>query len=100
MAVLFLALALGVVLAAALALAGRWRPEPLSEAIPAPQGPGFDVVLRGYRMDQVDHVIDAMQGELDGLRRRAAEGGTATAEASVFDREEVADNPGDVSSAR
>ena len=99
MAVFFLALAVGVVLAAALALAGRWRPEPLSEAIPAPQV-GFDVVLRGYRMEQVDMVIDAMQGELDGLRRQAGEGGTAEAGAVGFDREGAAANPGDVSSAR
>jgi uncharacterized small protein (DUF1192 family) len=30
--------------------------------------PAFDVVLRGYRMDEVDERIAALQGELDSLR--------------------------------
>lgn len=39
----------------AAALAGRWQPTGLSELSSEPTLEGrFDVVLRGYRMDQVD----------------------------------------------
>jgi DivIVA domain-containing protein len=66
---LFAVLALLVITGTALALAGRWRPEGLPPGPPqedAPTGPRFDVVLRGYRMDQVD-------AELARLRRALAE---------------------------
>ena len=32
------------------------------------QHPAFDVVFRGYRMDEVDEVIDALRTENDRLR--------------------------------
>ena len=31
--------------------------------------PAFDVVIRGYRMDEVDAELDRLQAEIDGLRR-------------------------------
>jgi hypothetical protein len=31
--------------------------------------PSFDVVVRGYRMDEVDAQLAAMQDEIDALRR-------------------------------
>jgi hypothetical protein len=34
--------------------------------------PSFDVVLRGYRMDEVDAQIAAMQQEIDELRDRSS----------------------------
>jgi hypothetical protein len=57
-----------VALATALALAGRWQPEGLPESepgepAPAPAG-GFEGVLRGYRMDQVDAEIDRLKAML------------------------------------
>ncbi len=55
---LFLAMAVMVVVGTALALAGRWQPEGMPQGEPDAAGAGsparFDVVLRGYRMDQVD----------------------------------------------
>jgi hypothetical protein len=66
---LFLLLALVVVVATSLALAGRWQPEGLDPGRPqearAVGEPGrFDVVLRGYRMDQVDAELARLHGEL------------------------------------
>jgi DivIVA domain-containing protein len=60
---LLFGVAVVVVVATALALAGMWQPQGLPDAAPdgtgedSPNGDGevrFDVVLRGYRMDQVD----------------------------------------------
>ncbi len=33
--------------------------------------PAFDVVIRGYRMDEVDQQLDRMQAEIDDLLQRA-----------------------------
>jgi DivIVA domain-containing protein len=87
---LFAVLALLVITGTALALAGRWRPEGLPPGPPqdeSPAGPRFDVVLRGYRMDQVD-------AELARLRRALAE---AAGDASP---EVGPDVPGDASASR
>lgn len=35
--------------------------------------PAFDVVVRGYRMDEVDQQLAAMQAEIDDLRGRVPE---------------------------
>lgn len=66
MIVVFMVLVMLVIGAAAAALAGRWQPEGLPHAAPpetaAPGGhPRFDVVLRGYRMDQVDAELARMR---------------------------------------
>lgn len=57
-----------VAVATALALAGRWQPEGLPEAAPGGAAPApagrFEVVLRGYRMDQVDAEIDRLKALL------------------------------------
>ena len=59
-------------------LAGRIRYDPLSEAVSSQPDTGladdftarsisevhFDTALRGYRMDQVDQVLDALQDRL------------------------------------
>jgi DivIVA domain-containing protein len=67
---LFAALVLLVITGTALALAGSWRPQGLPPGPPEedpPRDPArFDVVLRGYRMDQVD-------AELARLRRALAD---------------------------
>lgn len=66
----FAALALLVIVGTGLALAGLWRPEGLPQGRPdvdAPQGDGstrFSVVLRGYRMDQVDAEIERLRAAL------------------------------------
>lgn len=76
MTALFAVLAVAAVVATALALAGRWQPEGLEPGRPrtpdarvGDEGdePRFDVVLRGYRMDQVD-------AELQRLRDAAGQG--------------------------
>lgn len=70
----FVASTVLVVFGAASALVGRWAPSGLpaegddpgstvaggSEALPEPS---FDVVLRGYRMEQVDAYIDALHAQ-------------------------------------
>lgn len=65
----FAVLALLVIIGTALALAGRWRPAGLPPGPPqegVPAGPRFDVVLRGYRMDQVDAELARLRRALDG----------------------------------
>lgn len=55
---LFFLLAVGVLAAAALALAGRWRPQGWADDPGQdPDQRRFPVVLRGYRMDLVDAEI-------------------------------------------
>lgn len=67
---LFAALSFVVIVGTALALAGRWRPPGLAPGRPAAEPiddhATFEVVLRGYRMDQVD-------AELARLRRALAQ---------------------------
>ena len=66
-AALLLALATLVAVATVLAVAGRWQPEGLLADPPA-AGTGdparFEVVLRGYRMDQVDAELARLHGLL------------------------------------
>ena len=70
---LFVALALLVVAATALALAGRWNPSGLAAGRPPDDAPEagmpasarFGVVLRGYRMDEVDAELDRLHRLLE-----------------------------------
>jgi DivIVA domain-containing protein len=66
------ALLAGLIVAGlAIALAGRWRPEGLPASRPelGPARPAdrirFDVVLRGYRMDQVDAELERLRALLE-----------------------------------
>ncbi|CAB4960949.1 MAG: DivIVA domain-containing protein [Actinobacteria bacterium] len=68
MSILFVLVAMAVIAGVGLAAAGRLGTLP--EAVPdrRPEGPAsdpsFDVVLRGYRMDEVDAVIEELQRQL------------------------------------
>ena len=74
MTVLFVLLCIGVIAGVALVAAGRL--DRLPEAAPdrRPEGltadglPAFDVVARGYRMDEVDAQIADLQAEIERLR--------------------------------
>ncbi len=74
MAVLFFLLAFAVIVVAALMVTGRWNPTLGAET--DPRGPDqidgrlrFDVVIRGYRMDQVDEVIAELQAKVRQLEK-------------------------------
>lgn len=60
-----------VLVATALALAGRWAPVGLPDAAPVPADPfaaeRFDVVVRGYRMGQVDREIARLRERIAAL---------------------------------
>lgn len=89
MPVLFVLLALAVLVAVALVAAGRWDSladaphdrAPFEVADPpigggnldGCDGPGFAVAFRGYRMDQVDAVLDRLSVELATRDARIAE---------------------------
>lgn len=63
--VLLVILAAAIVVATALALAGRWQPQGLPPQPPAePDHAAFDVVVRGYRMEQVDAEIARLRAML------------------------------------
>ena len=74
---LFVIVALLVVGAGALAASGRLGDFPATQPDLRPEGPDgaptFDVVVRGYRMDEVDARIEAMQEEIDRLRSHDAD---------------------------
>ena len=84
-------------------LAGRIGYDPMSEAVTSQPDTGladdftarsvsdvhFDTALRGYRMDQVDHVLDALQERLAEQEREIAtlrDGDLAPREADVSSR--------------
>lgn len=71
MAVLFVLIAIGVIALVAMAASGRLGELPEAEPDLRPESggpePAFDVVLRGYRMDEVDAVIEQLQGRIDEL---------------------------------
>lgn len=64
-----------VLVATALALAGRWNPQGLAAAASQPIDPfaadRFDVVLRGYRMVQVDREIERLHQRIAALESQA-----------------------------
>lgn len=64
--VLLIVLAALIVVATAVALAGGWQPEGLPPQAPdEPDHARFDVVLRGYRMEQVDAEIARLHAQLE-----------------------------------
>lgn len=72
MTVLFVIVAIAVIAGVGMAAAGRFGGMPDAPAAHRPaqgaDGPVFDVVLRGYRMDEVDAVIDDLRGQIADLR--------------------------------
>jgi DivIVA domain-containing protein len=80
----FAIVAFAVMTGTALALAGRWRPQGLPPG-PPPDGDTppkrFDVVLRGYRMDQVDAELARLRALLAADRAAASTGAGEAAEA-------------------
>lgn len=71
MAVLFVLIAIGVIALVAMAASGRLGELPGAQQDLRPEidpdKPEFDVVLRGYRMDEVDAAIDRLQRRIDEL---------------------------------
>lgn len=71
---LFVIVAILVIAGGALAATGRLGQLPDVEPDLRPDErdgePAFDVVVRGYRMDEVDARLSAMQEEIDRLSRR------------------------------
>lgn len=69
MTVLFVLLAMAAIGAVGLAAAGRFGELPEAEPDQRPAlidgEPQFDVVVRGYRMDEVDAVIEDLKRRLD-----------------------------------
>ncbi len=80
MAVLFVILAIGVIALVAMAASGRLGELPGAQQDLRPQidpdKAEFDVVLRGYRMDEVDAAIDRLQSRIDELSARQESGGS------------------------
>ena len=68
--VIVVILVLGAGFAAALGLLGG-LPESEQDLRPDRQDgePSFDVVVRGYRMDEVDAQLQSMQDQVDGLEQ-------------------------------
>lgn len=88
--VLLLVVAVLVVAATAALVAGRWSVDPMADPVSSTPDVGlaedftaadltdvrFDTALRGYRMDQVDDLVDRLQDRLAELEQAAApEGG-------------------------
>ena len=71
MAVLFVIVLILVIGAAVMAASGRLGQYPPAQRDFRPDQ-GFDVVLRGYRMDEVDARIAALEEQVDELRGRTA----------------------------
>lgn len=86
--IFFILVALVVVVALAAVVTGRFTPDPMAEPVRSTPYHGlpphpvraadvdlvrFDTALRGYRMDQVDDVLDRLQlrlAELEDAQRR------------------------------
>lgn len=74
MTLLFAVVVILVIAGAFLYASGRWSglPDPERDRRPVTEsGPEFDVVLRGYRMDEVDARIAALEQENAALRAKA-----------------------------
>ncbi|MCP4740719.1 MAG: hypothetical protein GY871_00590 [Actinomycetales bacterium] len=74
MGVVFFIIAAAVVAATAWFVVGKfdaWLPDAGSDLKPEKRDddPAFDVVLRGYRMDEVDNTIAQLQTEIESLRK-------------------------------
>ncbi|HBF27511.1 MAG: hypothetical protein VXW92_06325 [Actinomycetota bacterium] len=73
MGVVFFLIGAAVVAAIAWFVVGKfevWLPDAGSDLKPDTRDdhPAFDVVLRGYRMDEVDSTIAQLQAEIESLR--------------------------------
>lgn len=82
--ILFALVAILVVVVLAAVLTGRLSPDPMAEAVGTTPHHGldpgwrvedidlvrFDTALRGYRMDQVDDVLDQLQRRIVELEQR------------------------------
>ena len=73
MGVVFFLVGAAVVVAIAWFVVGKfevWLPDAGSDLKPNTRDndPAFDVVLRGYRMDEVDDTIAQLQAEIESLR--------------------------------
>lgn len=73
MGVVFFLIGAAVVAAIAWFVVGKfevWLPDAGSDLKPNTRDndPAFDVVLRGYRMDEVDDTIAQLQAEIESLR--------------------------------
>jgi hypothetical protein len=74
---LFAVLAIAVLAAIFLAVLGLLGELPAVEQDLRPDeldgAPAFDVVVRGYRMDEVDEQLERLQSEIDRLREPVAD---------------------------
>ena len=75
MGVVFFLIGAAVVAAIAWFVVGKfevWLPDAGSDLKPDTRDddPAFDVVLRGYRMDEVDDTIAQLQAEIESLRTK------------------------------
>ncbi len=68
----FVLVAIAVIACIALASVGRLGELPEAPADRKPAEAGFDVVIRGYRMDEVDETIADLRTRLAEAERRAA----------------------------
>ncbi len=75
MTFVFVLLAVGVIALIGLLASGRLGelPEPVRDARPNKKlgRPEFDVVVRGYRMDEVDQVIEELQAQITKLSSKS-----------------------------
>ena len=71
MVVLFVLIAIGVIAVIGMVAAGRFGALPAAPVDRRPDTrdgePAFDVVLRGYRMDEVDAVVADLRAQVDRL---------------------------------
>ncbi len=76
MTLLFVLVAIGVVVGVGLATAGHLGQLPEVEPDHRPDlvrgEPSFDVVFRGYRMDEVDEAISSLQQQVRDLQNPAS----------------------------
>ncbi|KRE61157.1 DivIVA domain-containing protein [Nostocoides sp. Soil756] len=82
------ALAAVATLAGAAWWLGRPRPDAPGAETPAPESEGFATALRGYRMDQVDEVLDRLEARVAVRDREIAllRGGTGSAAGATAGR--------------
>lgn len=73
MSLVFALAAILVIGGVVMVISGRWSGpvEPDADRRPAGEGRDFDVVLRGYRMDEVDARIADLERQNDELRSAA-----------------------------
>ena len=81
MVVLFVLIAIGVIAAIGMVAAGRLGALPAAPADRRPDtddgAPVFDVVLRGYRMDEVDAVVSDLRAQVESLRADSSRRGSS-----------------------